>query len=230
MTVDRTLTTSPASEWRFGSIASTGAQPVVWDLENEEAPPPGTRVFRSERTLLVWPAWAAEIDDAHAAYAMLRSRWAATRPAIVQGQYSLGNPFLGRRTLVPRHRPNTEALQAMADTLSPRPVRLGTGWQVPVWELDIVTHCIRRGELAVVVGESAPTRSDRSGPLRCRGLDDLPLIPEILINPVCGMVGAVADQRLDWDTTAPRRRTDSGVERRPRSPSDLERSGHLLRP
>ena len=203
MTVDRTLTTSPASEWRFGSNASTGAQPVVWDLENQEAPPPGTRVFRSERTLLVWPAWAAEIDDAHAAYAMLRSRWAATRPPIVQGQYSLGNPLLGRRTLAPRHRPNTEALQAMADTLSPRPVRLGTGWQVPVWELDIVTHCIRRGELAVVVRESAPTRSDHSGPLRRRGLDDLPLIPEILINPVCGMVGAVADQRLDWDTTAP---------------------------
>ena len=50
MTVDRTLTTSPASEWRFGSIASTGAQPVVWDLENEEAPPPGTSTAWATRS------------------------------------------------------------------------------------------------------------------------------------------------------------------------------------
>ena len=33
--------------------------------------------------------------------------------------------------------------------------------------------------------------------------DDLPLDPEALINPVCGMVAADADQRLDWETTAP---------------------------
>ena len=35
--------------------------------------------------------------------------------------------------------------------------------------------------LAVVAGETGPTRSGGSGPLRRRGLDDLPLVPEVLI-------------------------------------------------
>ena len=195
-----TLAAPTARGRRFGPTTALGAPPAVWDLENEVDPPPGTRVFRSERTLLVWPAWAAGIEGA---YALLRTRWAATRSPIVQGQYSLGNPLLGRRDLVPRRRADAEGLQALADVLSPSPVRLGTGWRVPVWELDIVTSRIRRGELAVLVGETGPTRSDGSGPLRRRGLDDLPLDPEALINPVCGMVAADADQRLDWETTAP---------------------------
>ena len=195
-----TLAAPTARGYRFGPTTALGAPPAVWDLENEVDPPPGTRVFRSERTLLVWPAWAAGIEGA---YALLRTRWAATRSPIVQGQYSLGNPLLGRRDLVPRRRADAEGLQALADVLSPSPVRLGTGWRVPVWELDIVTSRIRRGELAVLVGETGPTRSDGSGPLRRRGLDDLPLDPEALINPVCGMVAADADQRLDWETTAP---------------------------
>lgn len=195
-----TLAAPTARGYRFGPTTVLGAPPAVWDLENEEDPPPGTRVFRSERTLLVWPAWAAGIEGA---YALLRTRWAATRSPIVQGQYSLGVPLLGRRDLVPRRRADAEGLQALADVLSPSPVRLGTGWRVPVWELDIVTSRIRRGELAVLVGETGPTRSDGSGPLRRRGLDDLPLDPEVLINPVCGMVAADADQRLDWETTAP---------------------------
>lgn len=195
-----TLAAPTARGRRFGPTTALGAPPAVWDLENEVDPPPGTRVFRSERTLLVWPAWAAGIEGA---YALLRTRWAATRSPIVQGQYSLGNPLLGRRDLVPRRRADAEGLQALADVLSPSPVRLGTGWRVPVWELDIVTSRIRRGELAVLVGETGPTRSDGSGPLRRRGLDDLPLDPEVLINPVCGMVAADADQRLDWETTAP---------------------------
>lgn len=195
-----TLAAPTARGYRFGPTTALGAPPAVWDLENEEDPPPGTRVFRSERTLLVWPAWAAGIEGA---YALLRTRWAATRSPIVQGQYSLGVPLLGRRDLVPRRRADAEGLQALADVLSPSPVRLGTGWRVPVWELDIVTSRIRRGELAVLVGETGPTRSDGSGPLRRRGLDDLPLDPEVLINPVCGMVAADADQRLDWETTAP---------------------------
>ena len=195
-----TLAAPTARGCRFGPTTALGAPPAVWDLENEVDPPPGTRVFRSERTLLVWPAWAAGIEGA---YALLRTRWAATRSPIVQGQYSLGNPLLGRRDLVPRRRADAEGLQALADVLSPSPVRLGTGWRVPVWELDIVTSRIRRGELAVLVGETGPTRSDGSGPLRRRGLDDLPLDPEALINPVCGMVAADADQRLDWETTAP---------------------------
>lgn len=195
-----TLAAPTARGYRFGPTTALGAPPAVWDLENEVDPPPGTRVFRSERTLLVWPAWAAGIEGA---YALLRTRWAATRSPIVQGQYSLGNPLLGRRDLVPRRRADAEGLQVLADVLSPSPVRLGTGWRVPVWELDIVTSRIRRGELAVLVGETGPTRSDGSGPLRRRGLDDLPLDPEALINPVCGMVAADADQRLDWETTAP---------------------------
>ena len=195
-----TLAAPTARGYRFGPTTALGAPPAVWDLENEVDPPPGTRVFRSERTLLVWPAWATGIEGA---YALLRTRWAATRSPIVQGQYSLGNPLLGRRDLVPRRRADAEGLQALADVLSPSPVRLGTGWRVPVWELDIVTSRIRRGELAVVAGETGPTRSGGSGPLRRRGLDDLPLVPEVLINPVCGMIAADADQRLDWETTAP---------------------------
>jgi len=54
-----TLAAPTARGYRFGPTTALGALPAVWDLENEEDPPPGTRVFRSERTLLVWPAWAA---------------------------------------------------------------------------------------------------------------------------------------------------------------------------
>jgi len=54
-----TLAAPTARGYRFGPTTALGAPPAVWDLENEVDPPPGTRVFRSERTLLVWPAWAA---------------------------------------------------------------------------------------------------------------------------------------------------------------------------
>lgn len=194
--------TIPRPGWCGSETASVTAplQVASWDLAREDAPPPGTRVFRSERTILVWPEWAGLINGA---YQTLRERWAATRPPILQSQYCHARALMGRRDLVARRCRDIDSLTSMADAISPHPVRFGNGWQTPVWELDAVTRQVRRGELVIVGEGSDEIRAGQADPLRLRGLDELRLRPEILVNPVCGVVGSGVDRRLDWETTAP---------------------------
>ena len=185
------------------SAAPAAALPQTqrpWDLVGSAEPSSTTCAFRSRRTVLVWPSWASDIPGA---YAELRARWCSTRSPILQSQCSAGKPVHGHDELVP-HRPwFLKVLTALADSLSPAPVRIGGGVRIPVWEYDTVTAHLRQGDLLVGEGRTTAYHAHDSDPLRRVDADSLELREQCLVNPVCGAVGLGVEQRLDWETTAP---------------------------